>query len=774
MSDTPVALALRHLRRLVDGSDRLEDHELIERFVIRREEAAFEALLRRHGPLVLGVCQRLLSDRHDVEDAFQATFLVLVRRAGSIRKLESVSAWLYGVAYRIARKTRNQTARRRRCEARARQCSAASRLDEITGRELYAVLDEELTRLPADFRAALILCYLEGKTRAEAARQLGWTLGTLKRRLEQARTRLHARLTRRGMAPSFALFAATFAGQEHATALSAPLASGTLRKAMEFGLSSARAVSPPGRASVLADAILRGIYMTKIKSALVCLLVCAGVTVGPGLLLRESLVAQSPPAQPPDKPPLAQARDKQAASTNGPQDSHFDPTPLARRVWALICTVEKNDIEPRPRATMLSDGARSLFKAAKVEPPANLAERTAKLNTEQALASLLRDVWPRRDTSVRVPDNQLEDAFLQGVLEAIPGKPDLMPADIVRVTEQSQGNRYVGIGLQLTMNKKEKYPEIVSPTRRGPLREAGAKAGDLIVEVDGKDTHGVGLRTVVDWIRGEEGTPVTIAIRKPGEKANRPLHLRRSVVPFQMVEGYRRAGEGWTYRIDPATPMAYVHIASITSGTLHELRQLEPQLRAEGVRAIVLDLRFSGGHSDNVQAAALVANGFLDSGLLWRVTDFRHQVKEYRAGPECLFRQWPLAVLINEGTQDEGYAAFAAALQDNSRAIVVGEPTGADGYVTSVIGLPDQMGAIGIHTGRLERAAKGRGWPVQPDHRVPSSKQQRKVLANWIHYKGFPELPAGVEDKPPEDPQLKRAVELLREQMQVAERQGDR
>ena len=116
---------------------------------------------------------------------------------------------------------------------------------------------------------------------------------------------------------------------------------------------------------------------------------------------------------------------------------------------------------------------------------------------------------------------------------------------------------------------------------------------------------------------------------------------------------------------------------------------------------------------------------------------------------------------------------MAAALQDNGRATLVGEPPSANGYVTSVIGLPDRMGAIGIHTGRLERAAKSRGWPVQPDHRVPSSKQQREALANWLHYKGFPELPAGVEDKPPEDPQLRRAIELLREQMQVAERQGD-
>jgi hypothetical protein len=118
----------------------------------------------------------------------------------------------------------------------------------------------------------------------------------------------------------------------------------------------------------------------------------------------------------------------------------------------------------------------------------------------------------------------------------------------------------------------------------------------------------------------------------------------------------------------------------------------------------------------------------------------------------------------------------AAALQDNGRAILVGEPTAADGYAATLVELPDQLGAIAVRTARLERAVKDRGWPVQPDHRVASSKAQREALANWLRYKGFPELPAGVDEKPPEDPQLARAVELLRKQMQVAEQgsQGGR
>jgi C-terminal peptidase prc len=780
MSNARAASVLRHIRKLVDGSNRLGDAELLERFTAGRDEAAFDALLRRHGPLVLSVCRRVLCHPQDVEDAFQATFLVLVRRAASIRKSESVSAWLYGVAYRIATKARTQASRRRQREAHAGVGRLTkSRLDEITGRELYAVVDEELNRLPAENRAALVLCYLEGKTREEAARQLGWSLGTLKRRLERGRRRLHDRLTRRGMAPSFALFASTFSQKADLIAVSRALATETSRKALAFGLGVTRTAPPAGPAEVLANLVLKGIYMSKIKTALLFAIVCGSVAAGPGLLLRQSLVAQaaetqaqvSSGAQASAALPDKKKDEKSAKEGVGSKLAPYDTRSLARRVWAVLTTVEKNDIEPRARELVLLDGAKSLLKTAKLTAPVNLPARIAALTSEEKLAAFLNEVWPKPNAGT-VADDKLEAAFLDGVLGGIPGKPDIMPPELVRVSEQSQANRYVGIGLQVTINAKEKYPQIVTPIKRGPLHEAGARPGDLIVEVDGKNTHGVAIRTVVDWLRGEEGTLVTVVIQKPKEAARHTLHLTRSVVPFEMVVGYRRAGDGWAYRIDPATPVAYVRIESMTSGTLHDLRQIEPQLRAEGVQAIVLDMRFTRGNSDNLHAAALVANGFLDGGLLWRERDAHQQVKEYRASRECLFRHWPLAALINEETKDAAHAAVAAALQDNGRAILVGEPATAEGYATSVVGLPEQLGAIAVRTSRLERAAKDRGWPVQPDHKVAASKAQRAAVASWIRYKGFSELPAGVNEKPPEDPQLTRAVELLRKQMQVAEQRS--
>jgi RNA polymerase sigma factor (sigma-70 family) len=213
---------LRHIRELAaaESAGALEDRRLLERYAAAREEAAFAALVRRHGSLVLGVCRRVLGDAHDAEDAFQAAFLALARQASTAGRRGSLGAWLYRVAFRIALRARKQSGDRRRREQSALTRSQPDPLAEITGRELLAVLDEELARLPERLRAPLVLCYLEGKARDEAARELGWSLGTLKRRLEQGRAVLHARLAGRGLSLA-ALLAAGLAGAAVSPSLAA-------------------------------------------------------------------------------------------------------------------------------------------------------------------------------------------------------------------------------------------------------------------------------------------------------------------------------------------------------------------------------------------------------------------------------------------------------------------------------------------------------------------------------------------------------------------------
>lgn len=201
MSRQPLDTVLRRVRsvagRRPPGTK--TDPELLDRFATTRDEAAFAALVAPHYPMVLGVCRRVLNHAQDAEDVCQATFLALARQAAAVRRREALAGWLYRVAGRIALQARTSAARRAARAGEVATALAAEASPDATWREALAVLDEELVRLPATYRSALVLCYLEGKTQDEAARQLGWTLGTLRGQLERGREKLRARLLRRGV-----------------------------------------------------------------------------------------------------------------------------------------------------------------------------------------------------------------------------------------------------------------------------------------------------------------------------------------------------------------------------------------------------------------------------------------------------------------------------------------------------------------------------------------------------------------------------------------------
>jgi RNA polymerase sigma factor (sigma-70 family) len=205
----------------------LKDDQLLARFFVEREDAAFSVLVERYGPLVYGVCRRILVDSNDAEDAFQATFLVLVRKGGTLRDPGKLASWLYGVAYRTARKLRAKAALRTKSERQASEMPTKSDVSDMTYEELQAVLDEEISQLPEKYALPLVLCYLEGKTNAQAAAQLGWPEGSISRRLSRARELLRSRLARRGLALSAALIAAVFARPAVATVPTGLLAATT-------------------------------------------------------------------------------------------------------------------------------------------------------------------------------------------------------------------------------------------------------------------------------------------------------------------------------------------------------------------------------------------------------------------------------------------------------------------------------------------------------------------------------------------------------------------
>jgi len=250
------------------------DGELLERFTSLQDENAFAVLMDRHGPLVLGLCRRLLRDGHDADDAFQATFLVLVRKAGSIRRRDTLASWLYGVAYRTAREAWARSERRPVSELPAGEPAlpdplAADPTAEADRRELCALLAEELHRLPDKLRTPIVLCDLEGKTQEEAARQIGCPKGTILSRLSRGRERLRDQLARRGVTLSVAALAAALTHQATA-AVPAGLAEATLQSALPQGAGAAPVVT-------LATVVLRGMAASKLKATALVLLVVAAV-----------------------------------------------------------------------------------------------------------------------------------------------------------------------------------------------------------------------------------------------------------------------------------------------------------------------------------------------------------------------------------------------------------------------------------------------------------------------------------------------------------------
>src|SRR5262249_26362432 len=200
MATTQLSTLLRHIHKLAAGQDAQQrtDRELLDDFSGSRNQAAFAALVARHGPMVLRVCRRVLNHEQDAEDAFQATFLVLARNTGSIRKREALVQWLHGVAYRTAMEAKRKAARRRTHEARLRPLTS-QQAPRPTWDDVQDVLDDEIQRLPEAFRTAFVLCVLEGKSGPEAAALLGIKPGTVSSRLTRARQRLRRRLARRGI-----------------------------------------------------------------------------------------------------------------------------------------------------------------------------------------------------------------------------------------------------------------------------------------------------------------------------------------------------------------------------------------------------------------------------------------------------------------------------------------------------------------------------------------------------------------------------------------------
>jgi RNA polymerase sigma factor (sigma-70 family) len=274
----------------------LSDGELLERFISRDEGAsqfAFAALVERHGPMVLRVCSRLLADVHETQDAFQATFLILLRKAEALKDRGSVGPWLFGVARRVAARSRTAAARRAHHERRYVEVSEArGSIGDDDRSDLQAILHEEVSRLPDRYQVPIVLCYLEGVTQEEAAARLGWPIGTVRSRLARARDRLRHRLTRRGVVVSVGGLVGALAGDASAARV---LVGPTVKAAMRIATSQA-AMAEVASASVVAltQGVLRSFFMTKLKTAMVVFTVLGATAGGVGVFAFQPSASLGP------------------------------------------------------------------------------------------------------------------------------------------------------------------------------------------------------------------------------------------------------------------------------------------------------------------------------------------------------------------------------------------------------------------------------------------------------------------------------------------------
>lgn len=267
-----IAKVWRRLRRLVDAPDEAvaSDGQLLERFTTQHDEAAFVALVERHGPLVQGTCRRVLRDSHAAEDAFQAVFLVLAQRAAALERRPSLAGWLHGVAFRIALRARFHAMRRRVMEQPMIEPDKLATADPSTDtdrREIEEFVDAEVQRLPARYREPLVLCYLQGKTNEQAALDLGQPAGSISRYLKRARELLRERLVRRGVVAP-----AVLVGPALAEAAVGPLATQMARAALLVAAGRSAAAVTSAEALCLASDFVRAPHLNKLKLAITCLL----------------------------------------------------------------------------------------------------------------------------------------------------------------------------------------------------------------------------------------------------------------------------------------------------------------------------------------------------------------------------------------------------------------------------------------------------------------------------------------------------------------------
>jgi RNA polymerase sigma factor (sigma-70 family) len=496
-----------YLRRLLGPpcAHGLSDAQLVERFVQKRDESAFEALVGRHGPTILGVCRRVLRHDQDAEDAFQATFLVLVRKAGSIGRRQALASWLYRVAYRVALRIRIQAASRTARQKPLTDVSAAVVTPSAAWSDLRPVIDEEVNRLPEKYRAPFVLCYLGGKTNEQAARELGCPKGTVLSRLAWARQRLRARLIRRGLALSAGLTPSSLMPDPAFGEVPANLVNGVQMAARYHpaGLPAAGIVSV--RAAALATGVLQTMLWNKMKLVATCVAAALALAGGGGMVAWQICGSASTASQP------RSSRSAKAENSSSPtparpaEEKKFSfemrdqPWPKVFQ-WLSDQTGQPVIMLSKPRGTFTFMGpAKRTYTLGEIIDVMNEALLKQKVLLIRRTASF--NLWPA--------DEKVDPALV----------PTVRPGNLA-----GRGKTEL---VSMVLRLRSLVAEDVRPEVKkllGPFGTVtGVQAGNLLVVQDMAGN----LRRVLRTIRGIDAKPLL----RP--KGNRPK-AREKTYPFEV------------------------------------------------------------------------------------------------------------------------------------------------------------------------------------------------------------------------------------------------
>jgi C-terminal peptidase prc len=442
---------------------------------------------------------------------------------------------------------------------------------------------------------------------------------------------------------------------------------------------------------------------------------------------------------------------KSAEQTADPEAS-LGRADFVKYVFAITDLVLDHHIDPPTRQEMILAGLKVALAESKSPPVPNLGRRVSEVKTREDLLVLLDDVWQKQthDPHTKTVPADFKSQFVRGLLNSVPGDPYSLPTKEAHAQALLQDNRYVGLGIGVGLDDKQKLARIHTVIPGGTAEAGGIQVGDLIEAIDHVDVvPGTRLRKIIERVRGPEGTTVTLRLRAEKSTTSRTGTFARLPVMIKSVEEVPVPPEltsAWFQ-------VAHLRIQSIAASTAQELRSWEARLRHSGAQAVILDFRNVGGISaETDHAALLLADSLLDGALMGKVPT-RESTREFRADRDCLFRDWPLAVLVNErtgGPAEWVAAALQDARRDGIRAIVVGRPSRGDNFVKRAVPLPGRDESMVLATGVWERPdAERLSRDTRESSRSGSDRPNWRVIPDVLAAKPEPPVNNAGQVNPP-------------------------